>query len=185
MADPISMMAVASLVGTAVGGGVSAYGAYSGGQAQKSMFNYQSRVAQINAGIAQNQAQTEFAAGDIQAQQVGFRSGERMGITRAGIGAGNLDLGTGSARRVLSSEAMIGQNEQATVRNNAARRAYGEQVSAFTDTAQSNVDIAAGKGAVQAADFNVASSILGAATSTSDKWTKFGQAGALPPSMTG
>lgn len=181
MADPISAMAVASLVGTAVGGGVSAYGAYQGGQAQRNMFNYQSRVAQINAGIAGNQAQSEFAAGDIRAQQSGLKTGERMGLTRAGIAAGGLDLGSGSARRVLSSEAELGQFEQGTIRNTGFRQAYGYQVGQFGDVAQSNIDVAAGQGAVQAGDISAIGSILGAATSVSDKWTKFGQTGLTPP----
>lgn len=180
MADPISAMAVASLVGTAVGGGVSAYGAYQGGQAQQNMFNYQSRVAQINAGIAQNQANTDIIAGDIRAQQSGLRTAQRVGLTRAGMAAGGIDIGSGSAKSVIGSEEEIGQFEQASIRNDAARRAFGSRVAAFGDTAQANVDIAAGQGARQAADINVGTSVLGAATSVADKWTKFGQEG-IPP----
>lgn len=180
MADPISAMAVASLVGTAIGGGIQAYGAYQGGKAQQSMFNYQSRVAQINAQNAQTQANVEQQTGDIRAQQSGLRTAQRVGLTRAGMAAGGLDLGSGSAKSVVGSEEEVGQFEQASIRNDAARRAFGYQTAAFGDISQANVDIAAGQGARQAADINVGTSVLGAATSVADKWTKFGEEG-IPP----
>lgn len=174
-------MAVASLVGTLVGGGVSAYGAYAGGQRQQQMFDYQSRVAQINASIAGQQANVEQVTGDIRAQQSGLKTAQRMGLTRAGIAAGGLDTGSGSAKAVLGSEAEVGQFEQSSILNDATRRALAYSTSQFGDTAQAGADIAAGQGAVQAADINVGTSILGAATSVSDKWTKFGEVGLTPP----
>lgn len=177
MAAPLALFSLAS---TVIGAGVSAYGAYAGGQAQQSMFNYQARVAQINAGIAQEQARAETIAGDIRAQQSGIKTAERVGMTRAAMAAGGLDLGTGSPKSVISSEEEIGQFDQASIRNDAARRDYGYNVAAFGDQAQSSLDIAAGEGAVQAADVNVGTSLLGGATQVSDKWVKFGQEGISP-----
>jgi hypothetical protein len=171
------LMAGTSLAGTLFGGIAQAFGGYEKGQATQSMYNYQSRVAQINAGVAGEQATAETVAGGIRAEQSGIRTAQRMGETRAGIGAGNLDIGSGSAKQVLSSEAEVGQFEQNTIRNDAARRAYGYRVSAFGDTAQANLDVAAGQGARQAAQFDVGTSILGGATQVSDKWVKFGQEG--------
>lgn len=175
MADP-SAMAGASMGGSVLASVVSAIGAYVGGQNTQAMNNYQARVAQINAGVAGEQAAAETVAGNIRAETSGLRTAQRMGETRAGIGAGNLDIGSGSAKQVLSSEAEVGQFEQSTIRNEAARKAYGYQVSGFGDVAQANLDIAAGHGARTEAAFNVATSLLGGATQVSDKWTRYGQA---------
>lgn len=173
-------MAVASLLTTVIGAGVSGYGAYEKGQATSSLMNYQARVAQINAANAQQQAGAEIVAGENRAQISGIQTAQRVGEMRAGIGAANLDAGSGSGSRVLASQQAVGGFEQAQIRNVAARQAFGSQTAAFQDTAQANVDIAAGTGAKQAAGFDVASSILGGATQVSDKWTKYGQTFGAP-----
>lgn len=175
MAVPV---AIASLAATVIGAGVSAYGSYQQGQSQNAMYQYQSRVAQINANIAQNNANYETVAGGIQAQVSGTKTADVVGQTRAGIAAGGLDTGSGSAKDVISSEEEVGQFEQGTIRNDAARKAYGFQVAQFGDVAQSNLDVAAGQGAETAGDIGTYSSILGGASSVSDKWLKYGSAGA-------
>lgn len=177
MADPISMMAIASLATTVIGGGVAAYGAYSKGSAEQNMYNYRAQVANINAGVAQEQSRAEIMAGGRQAEVSGLKTGQRTGMIRAAVGAGNLDVGSGSAKQVVASETEVGDYEQATIRNNAARKAYGYDVAAFGDITQANLDVAAGQGAKTASEFDVATSILGTASSVSDKWTKFGTEG--------
>lgn len=173
MTAPTGATGLLAMVGSLIGSGFSAYGAYQGGEAGQAMSNYRARVAQINAGIATEQAGAEEAAGGIRATISGLRTGERMGLTRAGIGAGNLDLGTGSPRRVLSSEAQIGQFEQATITNEAERRAYVSRARAFSDTAESQLDIQAGQQLRTAGDIGAVTSLIGGATSVSDKWTKY------------
>lgn len=173
-------MAITSLIGTAAGAGVQALGAHETAAATSSMYNFQTRVAQINANIAQEQGRTEEMAGEVKAEQSGLKTAERAGFIRDAAAAGGLDPGSGSAKQVLGSTYEVGQFEGATIRNDAARRAFGYNVSAFGDTAQASLDTAAGRNAIIAGDFNVGTSILGGATSVSDKWVKFGQEG-IPP----
>lgn len=165
------------LAGTAAGAGTTAYGAYQGGRFKQSMYNYQSHVASLNADIEANNARYELAKGEVTAQTQGLKSREQIGETRAKIAAGNLDTGTGSARQVVNSEEELAQHNQAIIRNDAARRAYGYEVQGTADVAQANLDTAAGQGEKTASEFQVASSILGGASSVSDKWINYNKAG--------
>lgn len=180
MADPVSMMAVASLGMTAIGGGVGAYGSYQGGRFTQTMYNYQSNVAAMNAQIQENNANYSTVAGDIKAQVAGVQGAEKVGMTRAGQAAGNLSTGSGSAKQVTSSETEVTQFNEATIRNTAAREAYGYRVSEAGDVAQSRLDVAAGEGARESGDIGAVTSILGAGTSVSTKWAQYGNAGILP-----
>lgn len=180
MADPISMMAIASIGATAAGAGVGAFGSYERGNAEQNMYNFRAQVANINAGIAEKQAISETEAGEVRAEVSGLKTADRAGMERAGVAAGNLDPGSGSAKQVVASTHEIGDFEQQTIRNDAARRAYGQRVSEFGDITQANLDVAAGQGAKTASEFDVATSILGGVSSVGDKWTKFGNEGIAP-----
>lgn len=167
MAAPV---AVAGIGMTALGGITQAFGAEQQGAAQAAMYNYQAGIAQMNAQIAKQNADYETALGEVQAQQQGMKTRAEIGETRAAQGAGGLDVNTGSNLAVRASEAELGAQDQAMIRSNAARRAYGQMVEAAQDTAQSNVDMMAASNAKQAADINAFSSILGAGSSVSSKW---------------
>jgi hypothetical protein len=172
-------MAVISLGMTAIGGGISAYGSMQQGAASQSMYNYQAQVATINSEIEQNNARYAQSAGDIQAQGEGIKGATTVGQTRAAIGAGGLDIGSGSAKQVQQSETEVTQFDEATIRNDAARRAYGYNVAAFSDTAQSTLDVAAGKESATAGDIGAYASLLGTAGSVDSKWVNFQKTGIL------
>lgn len=162
---------------TVLGGAVSAYGADKSGKAQQGMYDYQAGVAQINKQIADQNADYAIKTGETQAQAEGMKTRAIIGTTRAAQGAGGLDVNKGSAVRVRESEAEIGEQNQAVVRADAAKRAYGFRVEAMQDTAQSVLDTTAGVNARKAAKYNVASSILGTVSSVSSKWLTAGTAG--------
>jgi len=116
---------------------VSAYGAYKAskaakdaGKAQQSAANSQADLAEYNAGIADVQATDATARGAEDESR--FRMGVRgmIGAQRAGIAAGNIDVGYGSAVDVQADAAFLGELDALTVRTNAAREAWGYKVGA-------------------------------------------------------
>lgn len=177
--DPITIMAGASLATTAIGAGVSAYGAYQGGQAQKQMYDYKAAVAQVNQQIAKQNADYALHAGEVEAQQAGMKLRSEIGQIRAGQGASGLDIASGSAPLVRDSATRVGQENIAIIRSNAAKRAYGYEVEAMEHGAESTLDTVAGANAKTAGTISAIGSLLGGASSVSSKWVGYKTSGAL------
>lgn len=178
MADPASL-ATMSLAASGTSGGISALGSIMGGQSQASMFQYQSGIAAMNAEIAKQNADYAVAAGEVSAQESGMRTRAQIGQTIATQGAGNLAVGQGSNARVVNSELALGQEDQALIRSNAAKQAYGYEVTAAQDTAQSQLDTQAASNAKTAGIISGIGSLLGTAGSVSSKWLTATQSGAF------
>lgn len=158
---------------TAAGGAVGAVGNILSGQSQANMYNYQARVAQANAQIKQQDAAYALAAGEVEAQQSGMRTRAQVGATKVGFGAGN--VAGASTQNVLQSEQDIGAQNQALIRANAAKRAYGFEVGAAGDVATAGAERIAASTSKTAAGLGAASSIIGAAGQVSSKWLQYKQ----------
>lgn len=149
----------AQLAGGIVGG----IGDLIGGQSTQSMYNYKAAVAQMNANIAKQNANYEIETGETQAEQQGLKTRATVGATKVALASGNISTSSGTAAKVVTSEIALGQQSAGIIRANAAKRAYGFQVEAAGDEAQSNIDIMSGQNAKTASYFQAASTILGAA----------------------
>ena len=175
MADPVTLAAIG--IGSAAAGGLtSAIGSLFSGQAQSNMYKYQAGVATANAAIAKQDAAYAIASGEVEAQQSGMKTRFQEGATKVGIAAGNIDTSTGSAGKVIASETEIGQENEAVIRANAAKKAYGFEVGAAEDVAQAGAYTVAGETSVTAGDIGAVSSVLGAAGNVSSKWLQASQA---------
>lgn len=178
MADPLSLTAI-SLGASALGGATSAVSSIMGGNSQAAQFQYQSGIAAQNALIAKQNANYATAAGEVSAQQSGMKTRFQLGQTTAQQGAGGLAVGSGSNQRVVDSEREVGTEDQALIRSNAAKQAYGYEVTAAQDTAQSQMYTQAASGAKTAGEIGAFGSILGTAGSVSSKWLQASQSGAF------
>lgn len=98
--------------------------------------SYESSIANTNAAIAAVQERQTLQAGDIQASRENLKTQGIIGSERATQGASGVDVSSGSAAAVRSSTAGIGAIDELTVRNNAARQAWGYQTEAIQDTYQ-------------------------------------------------
>lgn len=176
MADP-STLAMASMGGTVAGSLLSAFGSAQQGQAQANMFNYQAGIAQMNKNIALQNADYERSVGEVSAQESGLRTKAEVGATTAAQASSGLDVNRGSAVDVRASETEIGQQNQAIIRSNASRRAYGYEVEAIQNTAQAGLLSMAATNAKIGGDINAAKSLLSGGTSVADKWLKGQQTG--------
>ena len=169
MADPISLGSFGALASGA-GAGISAFGALTGGGAQSQMFQYQAGVANLNKQIALQNADYALATGDVQAEKYGMAARERMGAIRAGEGAQNIDVGSGSKAAVQEGQQTVAGIDLATIANNAARKAYGYQVEATQDTAQAALDTQAASDAKAAGGIKAVASLVSGAGSVASKW---------------
>src|SRR5882762_4756549 len=140
MADPVTIAAGISIGSTVAGSIFGAFGAEEGGAAAAKADQYKAAIAQMNAKIAKQNADYTRSVGEVQAQQSGMKTRAQVGQTVATQGASGFDVNKGSNVAVRQSETEIGQYEQTVIRSNAAKKAYGYEVEAANDTAQSQLD---------------------------------------------
>jgi hypothetical protein len=140
------------------------------------MYNYQAAVAQQNREINLQNADYARHKGEAEAQQRGLAEKAREGSIIAGLGASNLDVNSGSAKDVIQSQEELGSFNQSMIRSNAAKTAYGFEVSAAGNEAEGSALRASASNAETASEFRAASSILGGASSVASKWYQFGPA---------
>ena len=129
----------------AAGAATSAYGAYSSSQAAKAQAEYQADVAQANATMAGYQREDALRRGEEDAQQAA-RQAERMrGTQAARLASNGLDITSGSSLSILEDTAFFGAQDAQTIRNNAAREAWGYSVQADNALASSQMYTSAAK----------------------------------------
>ena len=168
---------MSGLASSAAGGVFGAFGAAAKGKASQSMYNYQSGMAQLREKIALQNRDYSLQVGEDLASRFGIKARTEAGSLLAKQSASGIDVGSGSAVKVRESQKNVTDIDMATIRNNAARRAYGYEVEATTEGAQANLYTMAGQNARVAADFDVASSLISSASSVSSKWLQGQQAG--------
>jgi hypothetical protein len=181
--DPISLGLTAATIGeigmgtSAAGAAVGAVGSLMAGFGQKKMSNYQAAVSAINANVAQQNADYARNVGEVQAEKSGMTTRAQLGAIRSAQAASGVDIGSGSATRVQESEEEIGAYDQAVIRSDAAKRAYGYEVEKAGDIAQSNMYKVAGSQAALAGEIGAFGNILGGVSSVSSKWMQGKQIG--------
>lgn len=100
---------------------------------------YQAAVAEINRDIAKQNAAYSRDVGEVEAQQAGMKHHAEQSEMIVAQGASGLSVGGTSATRVRESMIELGYQDQATIRASAAKKAYGYEVEATMDQAQSDV----------------------------------------------
>lgn len=144
-------------IGTAVAIGLAIYGASTAIQAtgQIKAGNAAKRIGEFNARVAEAQAEDALERGALDEQR--FRQGVRVliGSQRVGFAGQNVDVGSGSAVDVQADAAFLGELDALTIRNNAAREAWGFRVQA--ENARMG-----GSAAAMASRWGAASTIVGA-----------------------
>lgn len=129
-------IATIALASAAIGATTAVVGGIEQGQAA----HYQAEVARNNAQTAQQNAVYSASAGAAQTEQAGLKAASKQATLRAGLAANNVDVNTGSAADIQTSERQIGQLDTETVSNNAALQAYGYQTQSTSDQAQAKLD---------------------------------------------
>jgi hypothetical protein len=172
----VALAPVALAAGIA-GSAVSAYGAYESGQANSAAAAYQSAVAANNAQIAQQNSRLDIQAGETASFNQGLKTRAAVGQEKAAQGASGIDVNTGSAPAVRAGTAQMGMLDALTIRSNAAKEAYGQEVQATSDTAQSQLDTMESEQASTAGDIGAVGSLLNGVSTVGGNWAKFQKLG--------
>jgi hypothetical protein len=142
------------------------------GEAQKKASESQAQLADFNASVAELQAKDAIERGAEAESRFRTTIKATIGSQRAGIAAGNIDVGFGSAPDVQADAAFLGELDALTIRTNAARESWGYNVQA--QDLRKRADIArkegvyleaAGGQAKSAANLAAAGSLLGGGAS--------------------
>lgn len=143
------------------------------GAAQGKMYEYQAGLAQQRSQVAEQNAIFAVNAGESQALTSGIRTGQIVGAQKAGQGASNLDVGSGSGARARASQEWAGQVSASNIRTDAARLYLGQKIASTTAAEEATMYSSASATARTA-------SYIGAATDVASKWAQASQAGAVP-----
>jgi len=135
------MGAAAGIMGL-VGTGISAIGSISQGNSQAAEANYQAQVQRNDALIATQNANYTTAAGETTAYNTGLQERAKAGAIKAALGAGGINVNSGSAADVRESQDVLGLTDVAQVRQNAALKAYGFRTQATSYQAESQLETA-------------------------------------------
>lgn len=174
MADPVSMMAIGGMAASAGGGVLSAIGIGQESSAKASMYQYQSALAGVNEQFAKENADYARAAGEVEAQKSGMKEAFQVGTMRAGQASRGIDIDRGSAVDTVSSQQEVGSFDQALIRSDAARKAYGFEVEAVKSTLEGKMYSSAASQTEEAGKWKMAGSLIGTAGSVASKWGSYG-----------
>ena len=125
--------AVAAVAGAAIGG-VSAANA---ADAQQKSAEFNAEVQANNAKIAAQQRSAALQQGQQQAQQAEMQQAQLHAQQVAAISANGVDLNSGSATDLLATTKFLGNQDVATIQNNAARQAWGYSIDSQNSSNQS------------------------------------------------
>jgi hypothetical protein len=143
MCEPTTIALVAAGIGTAVAG----YSQYQSGQAQKDL-------AKTNARIAEESASDSRRRGQIEEDRRRALTRQQLGSQKAAFGANGVVSSTGTALGLLSETAEYGELDALTIRNNAAREAFGYRIEAVNSRTRGRI-------ASQEGTLGAASTLLG------------------------
>lgn len=178
-------LAYAALAASAVGAGTAAYAAHAQGVAQRNAAQYQAQVALNNQKLAEQYAQVETQKGQRLEEAKRMQTAQVEGNVRAAAGAAGVEVNAGSPVRLQEDAARLGELDAQTIRNNSARAAYGYRVQGMSYAGQAQLDEMTASDASSAGSLGAFSSIIGGASSVSDKWLKYKQAGVFGKSSGG
>jgi hypothetical protein len=140
---------------TLFGGGITATSQLTAG-------NTSANLMRANAAIAGEQAQSTTQAGAEEAEMMHQRTAQTIGRQEAQVGGSGVTM-SGSALRAVENTAYFGAQDIGRVQTNAARRAWGFQVSQVGDQFRANQAQSAGL-------FNSAGSLITSGARAYGQW---------------
>ena len=159
----IESLAGIGLIASIAQGALGAFSAIASGQQASAMASYKAQVAENNAKAA-------IDAGKAQEEQQRLKTAGMISTQRATAAANNIDVNTGSPLDIQVTTAGLGEMDAQTIRNKALKEAYNYRT-------QASIYQAEGQNAKAGSYLNAFSSIIGGATSFSDKWNNYKRVG--------
>lgn len=125
--------------------------------------NFEARVADRNAQMERQSAQDAIERGRVEDARYQKQLSQRMGAQRAALAANGIDLSFGSAADFLTDTAVIGQEDSATIRENAMRETRGFEISAANYQGQASAARSRATGQAIGGALSTVSTALGGA----------------------
>lgn len=169
----IETLAAVSIGSSVAGGILGAFGADKKAEAEQQAYAYKAQVARNNAIIAERNAAQAREAGAFKGQINDLKTKNQIATQLVTQAASGLDVNTGTNVNVRQSTADVGHLDTMTIIANAGKEAQNYMVQAMNFTAEGELDTQAGNYAREAGDINIMSSLLGSASSVSDKYLGF------------
>lgn len=132
------------------------------GELEQEAAEDQAGLFEFNAAVAEAQAADAIVRG--QEERSRFRAGVKalIGSQRANYAGSNVDVGVGSALDVQADAALLGELDEITIANNAAREAWGFTVEAEDHRRRAQITRKTGRYAAEAGRINAGSIKIGA-----------------------
>lgn len=168
-----SFLGPAGAIAGAIGGAISAYGTYEGMESQSANAAFQAQVAANNAKIATQNFNLEIESGEQTAinQEMELRS--KVATEKAGQAASGVDVNSGSFAAARAGTAETGTLDVMTNRSNTERKAYGYEVAATSDTAESELLSQESQQAATEAPIAATGSLLSSASTVGGSYAKY------------
>lgn len=174
--DP-KTLANMSIGGSAAGTGFGVAGDLISGLGKKDMYSYHAGISRMKEDMALQNANFALQTGQGESMRFGLAARHRMGKIIVGQAAGNIDVNKGSAKRVQQGQQYVTDMDNATILDNAARKAYGYRAQAATEEASAEAYDKAADNAMLSTMFNVGSTMMTGGTSVASKWMQAKQSG--------
>lgn len=165
--DPVSLAVIGG-----IGAATTAVGTLAAGSSTAAADSYKAAVAANNAQLATQQSKLDIQSGEIAAVNQGLKTKAAVGQEKAAQGASGIDVNTGSAAAVRAGTAETGMLDALTIRSNAAKKAYADEVTAQSDTEQGVLDTYAGQSAETGAELGAAGTLLSGASTVGNNYAK-------------
>lgn len=171
--------AVGALILSTIGTGVAVAGQIKQGQAASQQAEYNAKVQENNAILAEAQAKDALTRGREDERTKRIANLQMEGNQRASFSANNVSLEHGSAVDVLEYTAGENELEALTIRNAAEREAAGDIARANNSRSGAALSLAEGRNAKTASYFGAGSSLLSGASQTASMGATFKQKGMI------
>lgn len=155
MCDPATLAITAAAV--QAGGQI-----YSGIYASQ-MAGYQAQVAQQNKDLAREGAQDAIERGQEDQRRLGRETAQRVGSQRARMAGNGIDVGFGSAARVIEDTEALAAEDSSILAENTRRQVKSMQIDAWNFESEKRAALAEKKSAKIKTAFAVANTALGGA----------------------
>jgi len=170
MAAP--QLALIGALGTSAGAAGGAVGAWFSAASARDNLTAQANIADVNARLAEQSAQSALARGQQQVAAHTLRTGHVRGAQRAALAANGVDLGAGSAAEVQASTKILSDIDRNQMEANAIYEAWGIRAQKVNHENQARMARAQAKANKPGAA--LATSLLGSAGSVASTWMQYG-----------
>ena len=147
------------------------------GKQQQAMYNYQAKVAEENAKIANKNAATERQTGIEEARLQRMKTLQVVGSQQTAMAANGMDVTQGTSLDIIEDTAAMGELDALQIQTNYERKAQSYEAQANNFNNQASMDVIAGKNAYTAGQIKAVQTGLNGVSKTvgvASKWVGFG-----------